>query len=329
MVENVAGAERNVPVDLTTPEPQRPAVSIVLVSDYRSGSEASWDEARATSKALLAQDFDEPVEYLLVEREGTAVPESVLRALPGLRVVRASQEASFAMKNEGVLAARSDLVILLDLDCVPEPGWLRAFVSAMRSRPRAAVVSGRTVHPGRGLTERILGLLSRAHLDPGRAGWTAQLANQNAGYRRAAYLAHPLPSDTLPFTSTLQSEAILRGGGGLWFEPGMRTTHEYAGWAAQRDIWVNSGYGTVLCRLRDPSLPYAWLTRLGVASVPLFVLGKILDAWIMCFRCARAYDVPWIALPYALALAVWTRVLEAPGMLQALRGRPLAATDYR
>lgn len=325
----MAGAEWQAPADLATPDPERPAVSIVLVSDYKSGSEASWDEARATLQALRAQDFREPVEYLLVEREGMQVPQSVLDALPGLRVVRTSQAASFAMKNEGVRAARSELVILLDLDCVPQQGWLGAFVSAMRRRPTAAVVSGRTVHPGRGLTERILGLLSRGHLDPGRAGWTHQLANQNAGYRRAAYLAHPLPSDTLPFTSTLQSEAIRRDGGGLWFEPGMRTFHEYAGWAAQRDIWINSGYGTVLCRLRDPSMPYAWLTRLGVAALPLFVGGKILDAWIICFRCARAYGVPWHALPYAMALAVWTRLWEAPGMLRALRGRALASTDYR
>jgi hypothetical protein len=307
----------------------RPAVSIVLAGDYASGSESSWQEARATLRGLRSQDFSEPVEYLLVEREGMAVPQSVLDALPGLRLVRTSESASFAMKNEGVRVARSDLVILLDLDCVPEPGWLSAFVSAMRRQPKAAVVSGRTVHPGHGLTERILGLLARAHLDPGRAGWTRHLANQNAGYRRAAYLAHPLPSDTLPFTSTMQSEAIRRDGGGLWFEPAMRTSHEYAGWTANRDICVNAGYGTVLCRLRDPSLPYAWLTRLGVAAIPLFVAGKTLDAWITCWRCAGAYDVPWIALPYALALAVVTRGMEAPGMLRALRGESLAATDYR
>ena len=308
---------------------ERPAVSIVLVSDYASGTEASWEDARATLQGLRAQDFREPVEYLLVEREGMAVPQSVLEALPGLRLVRTSETASFAMKNEGVRVASSELVVLLDLDCVPEAGWLSAFVTATRRQPNAAVVSGRTVHPGHGLTERILGLLARGHLDPGRAGWTRQLANQNAGYQRAAYLAHPLPADTLPFTSTMQSESIRRDGGGLWFEPAMRTSHEYAGWAANRDICVNSGYGTVLCRLRDPSMPYAWLTRLGVAATPVFVAGKIIDAWMTCLRCARAYDVPWIALPYALTLAVVMRLMEAPGMHRALRGDSLAATNYR
>jgi hypothetical protein len=190
-------------------------------------------------------------------------------------------------------------------------------------------VSGRTVHPGRSLTEKILGLLARGHLDPGRPGPTRYVANHNGGYRRAAYLAHPLPGDTLPFTSTLQSEEIRRAGGELWFEPAMRTVHAYAGWSSAWDICINAGYGTVLCRLRDPLMPYAWLTRLGIASIPLFIAGKIIDAWITCLRCARSYDVPWMALPYALALAVLMRVMEAPGMLRAFRGDSLDATAYR
>jgi hypothetical protein len=307
----------------------RPVVSIVLVCDYASGEKASWEDARATLQGVAAQDFDEPVEHLLVEREGVVIPEAVLHVLPGLRLVRTSQHASFAMKNEGVRVAKADLVVLLDLDCVPERGWLRAFVAAMRLRPSAVVVSGRTVHAGRSLTEKILGLLARGYLDPGRSGPTRYVANQNAGYRRAAYLAHPLPGDTLPFTSTLQAQEIRRDGGELWFEPAMRTVHEYAGWKLQQEICMNAGYGTVLCCLRDPQMPYAWLTRLGFASIPLFIAGKIIDAWITCVRCARSYDVPWVALPYALTLAVVTRAMEAPGMLRALRGDSLDATAYR
>jgi hypothetical protein len=315
--------------DPCAPVAARPVVSIVLVCDYASGEEASWEDARATLQGLAAQDFDEPVEYLLVERQEVVVPDDVLHVLPGLRLIRSSQHASFAMKNEGVRVAKADLVVLLDLDCVPQRGWLRAFVVAMRLHPSAVAVSGRTVHPGRSLTEKILGLLARGHLDPGRPGPTRYVANHNGGYRRAAYLAHPLPGDTLPFTSTLQSEEIRRDGGELWFEPAMRTVHEYTGWTSAQDICINTGYGTVFCRLRDPLMPYAWLTRLGIASIPLFIAGKIIDAWITCLRCARSYDVPWMALPYALTLAVLTRVMEAPGMLRAFRGDSLDATAYR
>lgn len=310
-------------------DPGAPAVSVVLVSDYAGGEQECWEDARATLRGLAAQDFNEPVEYLLVERHDVVIPHDVLHGLPGLQLVRTTERASFAMKNAGVRAATAGLVVLLDLDCVPEPGWLRAFVAAMQRHPTAVAVSGRTVHPGRTLTEKILGLLARAHLDPGRAGPTRYIANHNGGYRRGAYLAHPLPGDTTPFTSTLQSEAILRAAGELWFEPAMRTVHAYAGWSSMRDICANAGYGTVVCRLRDPLMPYAWLTRLGIASIPLLIAGKIVDAWITCMRCARCYEVPPTALPYALALAALTRVMEAPGMLRAFRGSGLGVTAYR
>jgi len=310
-------------------DPRAPVVSIVLVSDYVGSADQGWEDARAALRGLAAQDFDEPVEHLLVERQDVAIPDDVLPLLPGLQLIRTNAHASFAMKNAGVRAAKADLVVLLDLDCIPEPGWLRAFVAAMRDHPSAAAVSGRAVHPGSGLTVKILGLLARGHLDPGRPGPTRYIANHNGGYRRTTYLAHPLPEDSTPFTSTLQSEDILRAGGQLWFEPAMKVVHTYAGWSSLRDICINGGYGTVLCRLRDPLMPYAWLTRLGIAAIPLFIAGKIIDAWCTCMRCARSYDVPWLALPYAFALAVLARVMEAPGMLRAFRGNPLEATGYR
>jgi hypothetical protein len=316
------------PADLLA-DPRAAVVSIVLVCDYVGNEEQAWEDARAALRGLAAQDFDEPVEYLLVERQDVAIPDDVLQLLPGLQLLRTNAHASFAMKNVGARAAKADLVVLLDLDCIPEHGWLRAFVSAMRRHPTAVAVSGRTVHPGSGLTEKILGLLARGHLDPGRPGPTRYIANHNGGYRRTTYLAHPLPEETTAFTSSLQSEDIRRAGGQLWFEPAMRTVHTYAGWSSLRDICINGGYGTVLCRLRDPLIPYAWLTRLGIAAIPLFIAGKIIDAWSTCVRCARAYDVPWMALPYAFALAVLTRGMEAPGMLRAFRGAPLEATAYR
>jgi hypothetical protein len=97
----------------------------------------------------------------------------------------------------------------------------------------------------------------------------------------------------------------------------------------EADIRRNSGYGTVVSRLRDRLLPYAWLTRLGYASIPLFVVGKTLNCFRDCIRCARHYRVQWYELPAALCLAVVVHLMEIPGMISAFRGKQIRHTAYR
>jgi hypothetical protein len=108
----------------------------------------------------------------------------------------------------------------------------------------------------------------------------------------------------------MQSEAILRGGGHLLFEPRMRVIHDFEGWAMERDIRRNIGYGTIITRLRDRAMPYAWLARPGPLSIPLFALAKTLDNWWDCLRCGLHYGVRWHEL-------------------HAFRGQEFAETSYR
>jgi cellulose synthase/poly-beta-1,6-N-acetylglucosamine synthase-like glycosyltransferase len=145
---------------------------------------------------LARQDFDEPAEFLFVvsEKMGSgpvstarakrvpsagmetdpisrtdagcasdgALPAGLADELPGLKVVLAPVHTSYELKNAGVRAAAGDLVVFLDADCVPEPGWLRALVATMRGNPDAVATSGRTVYEGRGLIVRSLsGSLAR------------------------------------------------------------------------------------------------------------------------------------------------------------------------
>ena len=175
----------------------------------------------------------------------------------------------------------------------------------------------------------MLALLSRAVPRPRSRRPDGFVSNNNGAFRRAIYLAHPLPEDAGPFGARMQSEAILRDGGELWFEPRMRVVHDFEGWAMEADLRRNAGYGTVTTRLLDPRLPYAWLTRLGYASIPLFVAGKTLDSWRDCLRCARHYGVRWYELPAALALSVVVHAMEAPGMVRAFERRTLTTTAYR
>jgi hypothetical protein len=308
-----------------------PVVSVVIVSDYASGETRGWDQLRAALSALARQDFEGPAEFLLAECADSEqqIPPDVNAILPSLKIVLSSASSSYGLKNEGVRSASADIVALLDADCIPDSDWLRQLVDAMRRHPDVVAVTGSTVYAGRRLSERVLGLLSRAYLDAGRTKSTRSMSTHNAGFRRTAYLAHPLPTDAGPFASRLQSEAILRSGGRLLFEPRMRVAHDCAGWAGEGDLRRNTGYGTTIVRLRDRSAPYAWLARLGYASIPLFVIAKILSSWSDCLRCGRRYGVRWYELPVALCLAAVVRVMEIPGMIRAFRGQEITKTAYR
>jgi hypothetical protein len=191
----------------------------------------------------------------------------------------------------------------------------------MRTHSDAAVISGRTVHAGNGLNHRAMGAVNRSYVDVGRAGPTRRISNNNALYRRSAFMAHPLPTNVGPFGSHLQAEAILRSGGRLFFEPSARVLHAYEGWATERDFRRGNGYGVIRTRRVDPRMPYAWLTRLGVFSVPVFVAGHIVTAWWYCLRRGRDHGVAWYELPAAFAFAAIACTMETPGMLSALRNQ--------
>jgi cellulose synthase/poly-beta-1,6-N-acetylglucosamine synthase-like glycosyltransferase len=146
---------------------EQPAVTVMVVSDYRPGEQKSWNDLRATLAALATQDFDEPVEYLLLENRSDLkqMPEDVPQTLPGVRMMVSDARGSYELKNAGVQAATGDLVMVLDADCIPDRCWVRAGVDAMREQPDALAISGRTTYPGRSTLERSLGLLSRSYVD--------------------------------------------------------------------------------------------------------------------------------------------------------------------
>ncbi|MDQ3516855.1 MAG: glycosyltransferase family 2 protein, partial [Gemmatimonadota bacterium] len=148
-----------------------PVVSVVIVSDYAGGEAKAWDDIRATVDAFARQDFTGRAEFLLSESASIQkeIPADLSETLPSLRLVLSPASSSYDLKNHGVRAASADIVAIIDADCIPDPEWLRHLVEAMRLNPDVVAVSGRTVYGGRTLMERVLSLLSRSYLDPGRA----------------------------------------------------------------------------------------------------------------------------------------------------------------
>jgi hypothetical protein len=309
----------------------QPVVSVIVTCDYQSGTEGGWNDLRATLSGLAQQDFQEPAEFLLVESTKLApeIPPDLNNILPALRIVVAPESAAGKLKDAGVRAASADLVALLDGDCVAAPGWLSRFVELMRRHPEVTAVSGKTVYGTNRLLDRAMALSSRSFLDKGRTAPTRHLTVNNFGVRRAVWLAHPFPANGGAHMSRLETEPILRDGGRFLFDPKLRVEHRYDGWSTEKAIRQSLGYGVIRARRIDPRLPYAWMARLGYFSIPLFVAARILHTWWNCLRGARRYGVAWYELPAVFFLAAAACAIEIPGMILAVRGKPLDKTEFR
>jgi hypothetical protein len=219
---------------------------------------------------------------------------------------------------------------MLDADCVPRPDWLRRLLDFLRTHPEVAAVSGLTTYGGKALGVRISSLLSRAYSNPGGDGPTTRaIADNNAGYRRSAYLAHPLPTHMGGFVAHVQSHELLREGYVLWFDSGIGVEHDFEGWSMEKDVRRHRGYSAVRTRMLDRSLPYAWLVRLGPSGIAPLLARKSLSSWWDCIRCGRAYGIRWYELPVVMMASVGLNLLEVPGMLAAFRGSEFGKTYFR
>jgi hypothetical protein len=304
---------------------------VVIVCDYAAGTPEGWEASRKSLMALATQDFAEKAEFILCESDEfqDQLPADLTGILPGLRILFVGGKSSYELKNAAVEAASAELIAMIDADCVPRIDWLRRLVDSLRKYPRAAAVSGKTTYGGNSLSVRLNCLLDRAFVDPGGAGPTRLISDNNAGFRRSAYLAHPLPLHAGGFTGFLQSEAMLRRGYELYFEAEIGVEHEFEGWSMEADIRRNRGHAAIKTRLLHRSLPYAWAVRLGPIGIAPMLASKILDGWRDCLRCRLAYGIRWYELPLVMLASVGVSLLEAPGMLTAFRGRELSGTHFR
>lgn len=99
--------------------------------------------------SIAAQDFDEPVEIIVVDSGTDGARDLIRREFPAVRLRTCEvQTWPGEGRNLGLELARGDLVICLDADTVPQPGWLAAMVARLR-RGDAHLVTGavRTLHP--------------------------------------------------------------------------------------------------------------------------------------------------------------------------------------
>ncbi len=71
------------------------------------------------------------------------------------------------------------------------------------------------------------------------------------------------------------------------------------------------------------------MTRLGYAAIPIILGYRFELGWTRCCRLGPHYGVAWYEVPAGLVLSAVLHTFEVPGMIDAIRGRPLENTAYR
>jgi GT2 family glycosyltransferase len=88
-------------------------------------------------------------EIIVIDDASTDITSHVLGDYHGaVRVVRHERNQGFATScNDGVATATGDLVVFLNNDMIPQPGWLDALVDYAERCPKAGIVGAKLLYP--------------------------------------------------------------------------------------------------------------------------------------------------------------------------------------
>jgi len=157
---------------------------------------------------------------------GDGLPNGV-----SLRLEPAVGEHYYDLRNVGARLATGEVLVCVDSDVIPEPGWLRALLTPMLAADGPGVVTGQTYLDNTDLVSWAFG-----------AGWFFPVRDpsdevlrespmffaNNIAFRREVLLAHPYPAlqDGQTRGSCAQLAKNLRAAGvGVWHASGARATH--------------------------------------------------------------------------------------------------------
>lgn len=142
---------------------------------------------------------------LIREYEITKVVAEHLRIPPSsaevpVRTVAAPGMHYYDLRNHGARLANGEIIVCLDSDVIPEPGWLNALASPLLTDTRVDFVGGET-HldhtPSFFDKSFALGWIfpPRSSDDSLRPGNARQFWANNVACRRSFFLEHPYPTD--------------------------------------------------------------------------------------------------------------------------------------
>jgi GT2 family glycosyltransferase len=130
------------------PASEQPLASIVIpVFDQ-------FTHTLACLRAIAAHPPQAPMEVIVVDDGSSDQTISALPQVGGLRYHRRDRNGGFiAACNDGAALARGDVLVFLNNDTVPQPGWLDALLATFAAHPDAGLVGAQLLYPDGRLQE--------------------------------------------------------------------------------------------------------------------------------------------------------------------------------
>lgn len=108
----------------------------------------------ACLRALSQHPPDAAFEVIVVDDGSTDGTREALAGLPNLRLhARAHNGGFIAACNDGAALARGDVLVFLNNDTVPQPGWLDRLLATLDADPQAGLVGAKLLYPDAHLQE--------------------------------------------------------------------------------------------------------------------------------------------------------------------------------
>ncbi|MEU8417474.1 glycosyltransferase [Amycolatopsis japonica] len=125
-----------------------PLVSIVIPVH------GHWDHTRQCLESIEAGRPRIPFEVIVVDDDSPDASARVLAECPGVRLVRTGTNVGFLKAaNLGAAEARGELLVLLNNDTEPKPGWLDSLAEAVYRDDRIGMAGAKLLYPDGTLQE--------------------------------------------------------------------------------------------------------------------------------------------------------------------------------
>lgn len=291
-----------------------------------------------TIAAVQPQAGSDELEIVVVD-DGSSDGTGAAAERAGARVISLGSDGNPGRaRNAGARIARGGILLFLDADCTPCPGWLSAHCEA-QSQGHRIVGGALALAPGLPWTARADYYVSAYHVHPGRASGPvphhspANLSVERAVFERTRGFAETLPVADGHEELSWMGEAAAAGVR-PWFEPGAVAEHvNRPGWGNLLRRSYRWGYSAVEAKAVSRTARLGFWYRIPVLPIigayPLALLETVYIwlSWLMAGRWSVTQFLPAMLLS-RLAYATGV-VMGGSRWLMRPQGQPGVRPQWR